>query len=378
MKMESLGTLAGGIAHDFNNLLGIILGYANIIPFFSKSPEKLNESVDSIKQATQRGAQLIRQLLTFAKKTEIDLKPVHINDILDETCRLLTGTFPENIDINLEPEMDLPLILCDLTQIQQILINLCVNARDAVPSGGKITISTTLKKGAMVRNKFPEAIAEQYVLLQVQDNGSGMSEEIKDKIFEPFYTTKGPGKGTGLGLSLVYSIVTNHRGFIDVISHPGKGTEFRLYFPVPDEESIYGEETEITGKENKGNETILIIEDEKMLRTLLINQLQDIGYKVLEAGVGEQGLEVYYKHRDEIDLVLLDLGLPKTEGAELVDKILEDNENVSIIIASGYIGPEVRAGLSKKGVNRFVQKPFELNTIVSEIRSALDSAGTGK
>ncbi len=373
VKMESLGTLAGGIAHDFNNILGIILGHTNLIPYYSKEPDKLTESINTIKQATQRGADLVKQLLTFARKAETVSRPLKLNDVIDETVRLLKSTFPKNIEIDFEADGELPLMMGDVTQIQQVLINLSINARDALQDGGQIRISSQLADPGELKRKHPDAREKEYILMKVSDNGKGMSDETLNKIFEPFFTTKDIGKGTGLGLSLVYSIVKNHKGYIEVYSHPGKGTEFWMYFPVEKGETMQSDRMEKKNRQEvNGEESILIIEDESMIRDLLSGQLTPLGYKVITAPGGKQGIKIFQDSYKNIDLVILDLGLPELKGQEVFVKIKETDPSVRIIVASGFVTPEIKQQLLREGVKRVIQKPYEIPDMILEIRNVLD------
>lgn len=231
-KMESIGTLAGGLAHDFNNLLGVILGYATLLQQSKIDPDKIPKALDSIHSAAQRGTNLVRQLLTFARKTEGVLEPVHINSVVEELLKIISATFPKNIKCRAELGTDLLLVSADPGQIHQALLNLFVNARDAMPKGGSLTAITGTVEGSVLRAKFPDAQAEKYVVLSVADTGTGISAETRKRIFEPFFSTKDKEKGTGLGLSVLYGILKAHQGFVDLESEMGKGTTFHLYFPV--------------------------------------------------------------------------------------------------------------------------------------------------
>jgi PAS domain S-box-containing protein len=231
-KMESIGTLAGGIAHDFNNILGIILGYAAMLDGPQVDPNAISKNSEAIVQAARRGSGLVRQLLAFARKSESRFEVMQINNVVQEIVKLIGETFPRVIEVTPELEPNLPKITADYNQIHQVLLNLCVNARDAMPSGGKLTVRTALVPGISLRTSFPKSVQLHYVLVTIADTGAGMDPATVQRIFEPFFTTKDIGKGTGLGLSMVYGIVENHNGFIDVESHQGKGSEFHVYLPV--------------------------------------------------------------------------------------------------------------------------------------------------
>jgi two-component system, cell cycle sensor histidine kinase and response regulator CckA len=242
-KMESIGTLAGGLAHDFSNLLNIIQGYASTIMRHPADPERVIEDVQVIRETVENGAALAQQLLTIARKTEVKFELTDINALLQRLTKLLTGTFPERLMISLELDPEVPNVKVDANQINQSLLNLCVNARDAMPDGGNLLLRTRIISGAELGRGFHEAKAERYVWISVADTGLGMTEEIKSRVFEPFFTTKEPGQGTGLGLSVVYGIVSNQNGFVDVTSEPGRGSTFHIYLPIPKDQAALVETT---------------------------------------------------------------------------------------------------------------------------------------
>jgi two-component system cell cycle sensor histidine kinase/response regulator CckA len=376
-KLESLGTLASGIAHDFNNILGIILGHATLIGRLRLEPERLNKSLEAIEKAATRGASLVRQLLTFARKSDITLESVRVNDLINELVKLLGETFPKTIEIvtNLHPSI--PSIVADPTQLHQVFLNLCINARDAMPQGGRLSLTTRRVSDESLRTQFPSGSAREYVEIDIADTGSGMDEATQKRIFEPFFTTKGLGKGTGLGLSTVFGIVQSHKGMIDVESVVGKGTTFRLFFPV---EKRILESTESTMKPLAeipgGGETILVVEDEEALRELLNVILTNKGYKVLIANDGAEAVDVYQRQGSEIKLVLTDMGLPILTGQELVKRLIKINPSVKIIIASGYLDPGSKSEALKAGVKAFVQKPYQPEEIVRTLRKVLDQSRT--
>ncbi|MDP1676458.1 MAG: response regulator [Bacteroidota bacterium] len=233
-KLESIGTLASGIAHDFNSILSIILGHSTLLHLFKEDPQKLSQSIEAITKASQRGISLVKQLLTFARKSDALFETVYINDIIKEINKLLLDTINKTIVISTSLQLDLPAINADVTQIHQVLLNLCVNARDAMPNGGTLSISSSTIESKSINLQFEKNNTWQYVKIEVADTGIGMDEKTRQRIFEPFFTTKGAGKGTGLGLSIVFGIVEHHKGFIDVRSAPGKGTSFTIYLPISD------------------------------------------------------------------------------------------------------------------------------------------------
>lgn len=372
-KLESLGTLASGVAHDFNNILGIILGHASLIGALQGDPKKLDMSVDAIRKATNRGASLVKQLLTFARKTESIMQSVQINDVVREISRLLEEAFPKTIVVTMELTPDLPSVIADVTQIHQVLLNLCVNARDAMPKGGTLKLTTSYLEGEAVTSRFPSAPNGRFVFIRVSDTGMGMTQATKDRIFEPFFTTKDIDKGTGLGLALVHSIVINHSGYIDVDTEQGRGTTFNIILPVQiskrEVEDVKEEELqEVAG----GSETILIIEDEEKLVELMMQILEKKGYKVYTAMDGLEGIELFAHHRNEIAAIISDLGLPKLGGEDVFKKIHALNPAVKLAIASGYIDPSVKANLRRSGVTQFIEKPYLPQEILKTIRRLID------
>ena len=373
-KMESMGTMAGGIAHDFNNILNIIQGYASLLQGYGARNKEIAESLKVIHQSVQRGSTLVQQLLTLARKTTSDFECVDANDLVEELIALISQTFPKTIALSTTLEADLPPVTADKNQIEQAVLNLCVNARDAMPEGGRLAFKTHSVDGATLRGA--DATREgQYVCIEVSDTGAGMDESIRKRIFEPFFTTKDVGKGTGLGLSVVYGIVQNPGGLIDVESKPGAGTCFRLYLPAKlsgllHEQPIVSRDTGTTAISN-GAATVLLVEDENNMLNVLERILLEHGYKVLKATDGEKALEIYRRHGQTIDAVLLDIGLPKLSGREVLLEIKNENPDVKIIVASGYLEPELKAEVDRAGVNHFLHKPYMLDEVVKAVHSVM-------
>ena len=379
-KMESIGTLAGGIAHDFNNILNIIRGYATLI---GQQPmaANLEESLRVIDKEIDRGASVVRQLLTIARKTETHLAPTNIGDIV-LTLNELIKTFPKNITVALNLDARLMPVLADRNQLSQVLLNICLNARDAMAGGGKLTIRTEKIDAAEMRERHVEAPSGTYVCVVISDTGIGMTEEVRMRMFEPFFTTKGISEGTGLGLAIVYGIVREHNGFIDVESELGCGTTFRLYLPVLESTQIPVAAEKLRhappSHENQLHQrgTILVVEDEEALVRLLKKLLPREGYRVLTAMDGEEGLGLYQDHKAEIDVVLLDLGLPKMTGMDVIPKLKEQNPNVNIVIATGYLEPELKTELFHAGVRDCIHKPYLLTEVLEKLDAALENSRT--
>jgi two-component system cell cycle sensor histidine kinase/response regulator CckA len=372
--MESIGTLASGVAHDFNNILGIILGYASLLIQKPMDPPKLHAYADSIVKAADRGAALVRQILTFARKSEFKLEQVDVNSIIGELAKMLGETFPKTISLSLQLEKALPALPIDRTQLHQALLNLCVNARDAMSERGSLTIATRLVLGDVMGSRFAAAYGRKFVEISVSDTGSGMDEATRTRIFEPFFTTKEIGKGTGLGLAVVFGVVQEHQGFVDVESEFGHGSTFHVYLPVPEGAMFGGGDARLIGDEARGgSETILVVEDEDLMRGFLVALLEQKGYKVLEAIDGEEAVKVHAAHANEIDLVLSDVGLPKLDGWEASKRMKEVNPNLLVFLASGYLDPNLRTEIMKGGIRGFIEKPYRPNDILEKVREAFDT-----
>ena len=372
-KLEGLGTLAGGIAHDFNNILGIILAYITSIKRFTGDTKKLDLATDTIVKAVQRGKTLVQQVLTFARKTETAFGAVDVNNVVMETVTMVMETFPKIITCSQNFEKSIPYINADRSQLHQVLMNLCVNARDAMPKGGVLSITTRLVSVASLRNHHPEASENSYICIEVRDTGEGMTEETRRRIFEPFFTTKGVGKGTGLGLSVTFGVIQTHKGFIDVESELGNGTTFRVYLPASQvAEPIRETEEETLEEMPGGTETILVVEDEEMLAIPLKMALNDKGYKVIYTGDGLQALKIYEEKKNEIDIVITDLGLPNISGLEVCQKIRQINPKERMILATGFLDPEMKEKFLKAGIEHFLYKPYDLTKVVKTIRNVLD------
>jgi len=375
-KMESIGTLAGGIAHDFNNLLNIILGYASLLEQSSANPTQVSAGVDVIKETVTRGSSLVRQLLAMARKSETQFERIEINGLLQGLQALLQETFPKPIDVFLHLEPNLPALTADPNQIHQAFLNLCLNSRDAMAEGGELLLKTGTISGIELRKHFQEARQEQYVRISVTDTGHGIDKAIRKRIFEPFFTTKSQGQGSGLGLSVVYGIVTNHGGFIDVASEPSRGTTFDIYLPVPsDAEQLInpgdGGEEKKTEQAVGNAATILFVEDETHQLNLMQKHLVAEGHRVLTAKDGPEAVQTYLRYKKEIDLVVLDLGLPKLNGWEAYKLMKESHPNVKAIFATGFISPEIEAHLETEDLSVVIMKPYSPSEMRKKIATVL-------
>ena len=378
-KMESIGVLAGGIAHDFNNILNIIKGYASLLRGQGSANGDLAESLNVIDEAIERGASTVRQLLAVAKESALRFEPVDINDALQKLKALLSGTLPRTIDIGLSLDLGLRSVLADPNQINQVLLNICVNARDAMPEGGELLLQTGTTPGAELRTRFQNAKEKIYACITVKDAGFGMDEATKSRIFEPFFTTKEQGQGTGLGLSVVYGIVTNHGGFIDVTSEPGCGTTFRIYLPLVDGHSVAVEVDGPRGQQEIASipvhgHVVLFVEDEMRQLELMRRSLEKAGYRVLVATDGIEAVEIFLRHKDEISVVVLDLGLPKLNGWEALQKMRKADPMLKPILASGYISRDMESAMAEGELSALLMKPYEPEEILEKVSLVIRKA----
>jgi PAS domain S-box-containing protein len=377
-KMESIGTLAGGIAHDFNNLLNVILGYTTLLEQSAANPIQVFAGVEVIKETVTRGSSLVRQLLAVARKSEVQFERVEINTLLQGLQALLQETFPKTIGVSLRLEPGVPTLTADPNQIHQAMLNLCLNSRDAMPEGGELLLKTGAISGMELRRRFQEARQAQYVRISVTDTGNGIDKTIKNRVFEPFFTTKSQGQGSGLGLSVVYGIVTNHGGFIDVASERGLGTTFDLYLPVPSDVAFVatpdGSEERTTEPSAGKGATILFVEDETHQLNLMQKHLEAAGHRVLTAKDGSDAVQTYIQHKQEIDLVVMDLGLPKLNGWEAYKMMKEADPNVRVIFATGFISPEIEAHLNTGELSAVMTKPYTPSEMRQKIGAALQKS----
>ena len=368
-KMEAIGTLAGGISHDFNNLLQAILGYTQMMMMDKPDDHPDMSKLEEIEGATKRASDLIQQLLTFSRKVESKLRPVDLNTQVQQVSKLLNRTIPKMIEIRLQLADEVSAINADPGQLEQVMLNIGVNARDAMPDGGKLIISSANVHldEAFCRNHF-ELSPGQYVMLSIKDTGIGMDQMTLERVFEPFYSTKPTGQGTGLGLAMAYGIVKNHNGSILCESRKGSGTEFKIYLPAI-EGNAGKKEKVIRAEPPKGNgETILVIDDEFVLRKLITQVLTLHNYNVLTSKNGEEGIEVYKTKQDQISLVILDMIMPGMGGKNCMKEILKIDPHANIFIASGYTSNDTRYEIEQNGARGFIRKPYDFMDILRIIR----------
>ncbi|MBI5602139.1 MAG: PAS domain S-box protein [Deltaproteobacteria bacterium] len=371
-KMESVGRLAGGVAHDFNNMLGVILGHAELALEQVDPAQPLHADLEEIRKAGQRAADLTRQLLAFARKQTVSPKVLDLNDMVAGMLSMLRRLIGEDIDLAWLPGIELWPVKMDPSQIDQILANLCVNARDACAGVGKVTIETkNMAFDEVYCTLHKDFIPGEYAELAVSDNGSGMGKEVLENLFEPFFTTKGMGKGTGLGLSTVYGIVKQNKGFINVSSDPGEGTTIRIYLPrfMGKNEGISTEDQ--SRKAAGGPETILLVEDEATMLDLTRTMLERLGYRVLTAGTPGEAIELAEEHAGEIDLVVTDVVMPEMTGSDLCKRLLSLYPDLKRLFMSGYTANVIaHYGILEEGVC-FIQKPFSLMDLSFKVRETL-------
>jgi PAS domain S-box-containing protein len=371
-KMEAIGTLAGGLAHDFNNLLQAVQGYAELVLLRKNKDEPGHRELHEIIRAARKGTELTRQLLTFSRKVESKLRPMDLNRTVEQVQGLLTRTIPKMIEIELRLADDLKMVNADPTQLEQVLMNLAVNAKDAMREGGKLFIETrnvSLDKGYCDTHLGGKP--GDFVLLMVSDTGHGIDQETLEHIFEPFFTTKGVGRGTGLGLAMVYGIVKSHNGYITCYSEVGHGTTFKIYLPAVEEAPEAPREREERLPQG-GTETILLVDDEESVRQLGKQMLEVVGYRVLVASDGEEALALYPKRMGDVALVILDLIMPGMGGKTCGEALLRLNPRVKLLIASGYsVNGRLEEPL-RSGARGFISKPYDLRDLLKRVRHILD------
>lgn len=371
-KMEAVGQLAGGIAHDFNNILTAILGYASVMLAKTEKDAPWRFTLEQTIAAAKRGAALTRGMLAYSRKQIIDLRPVNLNGVVKNVQSFLVRLIGEEVELRTKLSEKEPAVLADSGQIEQVLMNLATNARDAVGGPGVLLIETDtveLTQDFITVHGFGRT--GRYALLCVTDTGTGMDEKTRLKIFEPFFTTKEVGKGTGLGLAIVYGIVKQHNAYINVYSEPGKGTTFKLYFPLIDraaEAAVEEERPAFT----RGSETVLLAEDDEWSRGMLSAVLRQYGYRVIEAADGEEAVEKFRQHRDEVNILVFDVVMPKLNGEKAYDAIIAEHPGVRALFMSGYAADMIHGqGLLREGAG-FITKPITPALLLKKVRDILD------
>jgi CheY-like chemotaxis protein len=368
--MEAVGRLAGGVAHDFNNLLMVISGYAEVILEGMNAGHPLHGKARAIQQASDRATTLTRQLLAFSRKQLLELKVVDVNAIIEDMERLLRPLIGENIDLVTNLAADTGHTRADAGQLEQVLMNLVVNAKDAMPGGGRIVIKTeniTLDDSHRGDKTFIRL--GDYVMISVTDTGIGMNKDTQSRIFEPFFTTK--GKGTGLGLSTVYGIVKQSGGYLMVESELGCGSTFIIYLPRVQEAADVRSAAPAARVPAGGSETVLLVEDEESVRQLVRETLEGKGYRVLEAGNGEAGLKAAARHDGRIDLVITDVVMPQLGGRELAQKLVASRPKIKVLYLSGYTEDAIVSEGTIESGKAFLQKPFTLQSLARKVREVL-------
>jgi two-component system, cell cycle sensor histidine kinase and response regulator CckA len=377
-KMEAVGTLAGGVAHDFNNLLTAIQGCLDLAMLKIPDDGPVYRDLVEVQTASRRAADLTRQLLLFSRRHLSRLVSLQINGLMEDLLKMLHRLIGEDIEINTQPDQNLWNILADKGTIEQIIVNLSVNARDAMPNGGKLFLKT---ENVVLDEFYCRLVAEarpgEFIRLSIADTGAGMSREIRDRIFEPFFSTKGPGKGTGLGLSVVYGIVKQHNGWINVYSEPGQGTEFKIYFPAvftPAEEKrgIPVDPANLRGS----GERILVVEDEPMVRDFSRRALEKHGYSVCAVSTAQEALTVFDAEGGRFDMIFTDVVLPDTSGLAMIDRILKKKPSIKVVLTSGYTDTKSQwKSIREKGLH-FLQKPYTLLDLLQTVgREFSESTG---
>ncbi len=371
-KMEAIGQLTGGVAHDFNNLLQAILGYTELAQDSLAPDSRAAESLAQVSHASERAAELVSQLLMFSRQQAMHPENIDLNEAISGTLKMLRRVIGEDIQLRWHPFAGLTHIRADKGMVDQVLMNLCVNARDAMPDGGALTIKTEycfIGDDYLLTHAW--ATPGSYVLMTVSDTGEGMNRETQDHIFEPFFTTKKLGKGTGLGLATVYGIVKQHGGMINVYSEPGTGTVFRTYWPVSETTPEPSFESDVLS-DTRGNETILIAEDDDNVRDLSQTILEQAGYKVIVARDGEEAVELFKRNAPEVDLVMLDLIMPRKGGREACEAMRSEQPNLNVVFASGYSDDEIRSRFITDQGYKLVQKPYTRRELLKAVRNTLD------
>lgn len=368
-KMEAVGTLAGGVAHDFNNLMMGMLGNLSLILYNMDPEHPYYDNLQNIEKLIKNGSKLTNQLLGYARKGKYEVKPIHLNQIIKESCETF-GRTKKEIKIHKALAKDLAMVSADETQIQQVLLNLYINAADAMPGGGDLFLTTKNVTHSIIQDKAYDIKPGDYVWLKVVDNGIGMDAETAERIFDPFFTTKDMGQGTGLGLASVYGIIKGHGGYIDVDSEKGHGTSFSIYLPASN--SLAKTLPEIPGNIYMGSETILLVDDEETVLEVSVQVLEKLGYTVLAAQSGKEAIEVYRENKHKIDLVILDMIMPDMSGGETYDQLKKINGNIKVVLSSGYSINGQASDILGRGCIGFIQKPFSMKDLSQKLKDVLE------
>ncbi|UCG79210.1 MAG: response regulator [Nitrospirota bacterium] len=372
-KIESVGRLAGGIAHDFNNILSSIIGFSELALRKHGTNPDIYESLSIVLQSGERAAELTSQLLAYSRKQILEIKAIDLNSVVENMSKMLNRTIGENISLHFNKKVPLKTIMADPGQMEQVLLNLAINARDAMAGGGRLIIETSEVEFDDDFVKMNEgSVKGSYVLLKVTDSGAGMPDELMEKIFEPFFTTKETGKGTGLGLSMVYGIVKQHNGYIKVESEPGKGSTFLLYIPSVEDDISEAEKEKDHDSMPGGNETVLVVEDDDLTRKMINDTLEPLGYVVINARDGEEALEKYLDKNKKVDLLLTDVVMPGISGLDLAERINKTDKEIKIIFMTGYADKSITSKSELISSSDMVLKPLRPGVIARKIREVLD------
>ncbi len=369
-KMDSIGTLAGGVAHDFNNLLTTILGYTELLKRELKTHESPTQKLNQIEKSASRAAELTGQLLAFSRRHPTVLNVFNLNDLIAETMDMVRATVPASIDVHFKPAADLPNTEADSTQIQQVLINLILNARDALCGNGHITISTRVGSDTQAQPDG-KSTGALYNILEVEDNGVGIPKDVLHRIFEPFYTTKEVGKGTGLGLAMVYGIIKKHNGFIEVTSALGEGTKFSAFLPVTHKDTEDIGLDEVTSERRRCKLVVLVVDDEPDLRDFCVTALGEVATEILTASNGMEALEQFHRVNGKVDLVLLDLTMPRMSGPECFQRLRLADPDLRVLISSGYSLDVDAESILKGNATGFLPKPYDLKQLIDSVERIL-------
>ncbi len=370
-KMEAIGTLAGGIAHDFNNILSGVLGYSSLLKKHTLPDSQLAHYVEMIEKSAERGATLAGQLLAFSRKGKRFLQPVDVHQLIDDVIEILKRTLDRKIAVQCLKNAYPSTVVGDPGQIQQVLMNLCINAKDAMPEGGRLLLSTKTVELSDSFCRGHDGLHPGFFLeINVEDTGEGMSDQIKTRLFEPFFTTKEEGKGTGLGLAMVYGAVKGHGGVVKVYSEVGRGSVFKVLLPLR-EESPPIKANSLAKRTALGTGTVLVVDDEDIIRRLLGEMLEELGFTVISARDGEEGLGIYRERWKEIDVVIVDMIMPKLSGREAFLEMKKINPSVQVILSTGFTKEGAVQETLDEGITWFIQKPYRLEELSEAMFQAL-------